>query len=38
MKIKPSLITKDTKLQKRIKKDPALKWKAKNVKEHYGLD
>lgn len=36
--IKPSLITQDPTIQKRIKKDPALQWKAKNVKEHYGLD
>ena len=36
--IEPSLITQSSNLQKRIKKDPALHWKVKNVKEHYGLD
>jgi len=36
--IEPSLITQSSNLQKRIKKDPALHWKAKNVKEHYGLN
>jgi len=36
--IKPSLITEDSKLHKKIRKDPALRWKVKNVKEHYGLN
>jgi len=36
--IKPSLITEDSGLQNKIRKDPALRWKVKNVKEHYGLN
>lgn len=36
--IEPSLITKNSSLQERIKRDPALHWKAQNVKEHYGLN
>ncbi|MBS3788927.1 nucleotidyl transferase AbiEii/AbiGii toxin family protein, partial [Candidatus Bipolaricaulota bacterium] len=36
--IKPSLITEDSGLQNKIRKDPALQWKVKNVKEHYGLN
>ena len=36
--IDPSLITDKANLQKRIKKDPALHWKVKNVKDHFGLN
>ncbi|MBW2367912.1 MAG: nucleotidyl transferase AbiEii/AbiGii toxin family protein [Deltaproteobacteria bacterium] len=35
--IAPELITRDTDLQKRIKRHPMLLWKAMNVRKHFGL-
>ena len=36
--IAPQLLTSDTALQDRILRHPLLKWKAFNVKKHYGLE
>lgn len=36
--IKPSLITTDDVLQRRIARHPMLLWKAMNVRKHFGLD
>ncbi len=35
--IAPDILTDDTRLQERIRANPGLKWKALNVKKHYGL-
>jgi len=35
--INPALITSDHELQERIKRHPALRWKALNVRKHFGI-